>query len=130
MAKRRYSFWIDEEQLEGLRELRTRLGVSESEQIRRALADWLSKQGGGRPVLMDLTTGTFHELRAGQVVTVPCVDCGGALMTDKDFVLRHRSLGKPEKRESFWSTKCVQCSNRFNLFPETGRLQRIHKTRR
>jgi hypothetical protein len=41
----RYNFWIDEELREGLREVRERDGVLESEQIRRAIRDWLDKKG-------------------------------------------------------------------------------------
>jgi len=42
--RRRYSFWIDEEQLERLRAIYARDGVRESEQIRRALDDWLKRK--------------------------------------------------------------------------------------
>ncbi|HWW86866.1 MAG TPA: hypothetical protein VNZ26_24895 [Vicinamibacterales bacterium] len=46
MSRRsRYNFWIDEELREGLREVRERDGVLESEQIRRAIRDWLDKKG-------------------------------------------------------------------------------------
>jgi hypothetical protein len=41
----RYNFWIDDELREGLREIRERDGVLESEQIRRAIRDWLEKKG-------------------------------------------------------------------------------------
>jgi hypothetical protein len=43
--RRKYSFWIDDEQREGLKALKERDGVLESEQIRRALNEWLSKKG-------------------------------------------------------------------------------------
>lgn len=47
MAPRRklYSFWIDPEHLEGLRAVKERDGVLPSEQIRRALAEWLKRKG-------------------------------------------------------------------------------------
>ncbi len=43
--RRKYSFWIDDEQAEGLKAIKDRDGVLESEQIRRALNDWLQKKG-------------------------------------------------------------------------------------
>ena len=43
--RKKYSFWIDDEQAEGLKEVKERDGVLESEQIRRALNDWLQKKG-------------------------------------------------------------------------------------
>ena len=43
--RKRYSFWIDDEQSEGLKRVKKRGGVLESEQIRRALNDWLQKKG-------------------------------------------------------------------------------------
>jgi hypothetical protein len=52
MANRtRYTFWIDAELMQGLRRLKEHDGILESEQIRRAIADWLRKRGalkGGR----------------------------------------------------------------------------------
>lgn len=41
----RYNFWIDEEQRAGLKLVYERDGVLESEQIRRAINDWLKKKG-------------------------------------------------------------------------------------
>jgi hypothetical protein len=41
----RYNFWIDEEQREGLRAVKERDGVLESEQIRRAIDKWLAEKG-------------------------------------------------------------------------------------
>lgn len=43
--RKRYSFWIDEEQSDGLKEVKERDGVLESEQIRRAINHWLEKKG-------------------------------------------------------------------------------------
>ena len=43
--RKKYSFWIDDEQAEGLKVVKTRDGVLESEQIRRAINDWLQKKG-------------------------------------------------------------------------------------
>ena len=48
-ARRRYSFWIDEEQAKGLKAVKERDGVLESEQIRRAINDWLEKKGVRNP---------------------------------------------------------------------------------
>jgi hypothetical protein len=44
-ARKKYSFWIDEQQAEGLKSVKERDGVLESEQIRRAIDDWLHKKG-------------------------------------------------------------------------------------
>jgi hypothetical protein len=41
----RYNFWIDDKQREGLRFVRERDGVLESEQIRRAIDKWLEEKG-------------------------------------------------------------------------------------
>lgn len=41
----RYNFFIDDEQREGLRLLKERDGVPESEQIRRAIDEWLKAKG-------------------------------------------------------------------------------------
>jgi hypothetical protein len=43
--RRKYSFWIDDRQADGLKEIKERDGVLESEQIRRAIDDWLAKKG-------------------------------------------------------------------------------------
>jgi hypothetical protein len=43
--RKRYSFWIDAEQAEGLKQIKERDGVLESEQIRRAIAAWLVDRG-------------------------------------------------------------------------------------
>ena len=43
--RKRYSFWIDDAQADGLKVVKDRDGVLESEQIRRALDDWLKKKG-------------------------------------------------------------------------------------
>jgi hypothetical protein len=44
-SRRRYNFWIDDDQREGLREVKERDGVLESEQIRRAIKAWLEAKG-------------------------------------------------------------------------------------
>jgi len=41
----RYTFFIDSEQREGLRQIKERDGIPESEQIRRAVTEWLAKKG-------------------------------------------------------------------------------------
>jgi hypothetical protein len=43
--RRKYSFWIDDEQAEGLKAIKERDGVLESEQIRRAINRWLEEKG-------------------------------------------------------------------------------------
>lgn len=45
MPRTRYNFWIDEAQREGLRLVKARDGVLESEQIRRAIDLWLDAKG-------------------------------------------------------------------------------------
>jgi hypothetical protein len=41
----RYSFYIDPDQRASLTEVKERDGISESEQIRRAIATWLESKG-------------------------------------------------------------------------------------
>ncbi len=43
--RRRYSFWINDAEAEGLKAVKADLGISESEQIRQAVRDWLRKNG-------------------------------------------------------------------------------------
>jgi hypothetical protein len=43
--RRRYSFWIDDNQVRGLKAVKERDGILESEQIRRALDTWLERKG-------------------------------------------------------------------------------------
>jgi hypothetical protein len=43
--RKRYSFWIDDEQAEALKLVKERDGILESEQIRRALNRWLEERG-------------------------------------------------------------------------------------
>ncbi len=47
MERTRYNFWIEARQREGLRAIKERDGISESEQIRRAINEWLDKRGAG-----------------------------------------------------------------------------------
>ena len=49
MVRKKYSFWIDDAQAEGLKIVKERDGVLESEQIRRAINDWLEKKGVKKP---------------------------------------------------------------------------------
>jgi hypothetical protein len=44
-SRKRYSFWIDDAQAEGLKAVKERDGVLESEQIRRAIDAWLREKG-------------------------------------------------------------------------------------
>jgi len=43
--KKKYSFYIDDAQAAGLKRIKERDGVLESEQIRRAIDDWIEKKG-------------------------------------------------------------------------------------
>lgn len=40
-----YNFLIDPDLAEGLKAVKTRDGISEGEQVRRAIRDWLSRKG-------------------------------------------------------------------------------------
>jgi hypothetical protein len=44
-TRKPYTFYIDAELIEGLERVKERDGVSVSEQIRRAIADWLKTKG-------------------------------------------------------------------------------------
>lgn len=43
--KRRYTFWINESEAEGLKHVKDEEEIAESEQIRQAIRDWLKKKG-------------------------------------------------------------------------------------
>lgn len=43
--RKRYSFWINDVQAEGLKAVKAADDISESEQIRQAINDWLKKKG-------------------------------------------------------------------------------------
>lgn len=43
--RKRYSFWINHVQAEGLKTVKANEDITESEQIRQALNDWLKKKG-------------------------------------------------------------------------------------
>lgn len=43
--KRLYNFWIDPDLDDGLKAVKAQDGIPESEQIRRALREWLEKRG-------------------------------------------------------------------------------------
>jgi len=45
IPRKRYSFWINEVQADGLKQIKETEDISESEQIRQALNDWLEKKG-------------------------------------------------------------------------------------
>jgi hypothetical protein len=44
MPRQRFNFWIDDDLRVGLKAVRDRDGIVESEQIRRAVRDWLRKK--------------------------------------------------------------------------------------
>jgi hypothetical protein len=44
-ARRTYSFWIEKTQADGLKALKERDGIPESEAIRRAIDAWLRTKG-------------------------------------------------------------------------------------
>ena len=43
--RKRYSFWINDTQAEGLKTIKAAEDISESEQIRQALNEWLKRKG-------------------------------------------------------------------------------------
>lgn len=43
--RRRANFYLDDELLEGLKALKARIGVPESESVRRAVAEYLERNG-------------------------------------------------------------------------------------
>ena len=43
--RKRYSFWMNETQAAGLKQVKAAEDISESEQIRQALNEWLKKKG-------------------------------------------------------------------------------------
>jgi hypothetical protein len=43
--RKRYSFWINDVQAAGLKAVKEADDISESEQIRQAINDWLAKKG-------------------------------------------------------------------------------------
>jgi hypothetical protein len=45
MPRQRFNFWIDDELRQGLKAVRDRDGIVESEQIRRAIREWLAQKG-------------------------------------------------------------------------------------
>lgn len=47
MTRQRFNFWIDDDLRDGLKIVRDRDGIVESEQIRRAVREWLQKKGVG-----------------------------------------------------------------------------------
>jgi hypothetical protein len=44
LRRQRFNFWIDEELRVGLKAIRDRDGILESEQIRRAIRQWLRRK--------------------------------------------------------------------------------------
>jgi hypothetical protein len=42
--KRRYTFWINDAEAEGLKRVKAEEGIAESEQIRQAIRDWLRRK--------------------------------------------------------------------------------------
>lgn len=44
-TRKRYSFWINEAEAQGLKAIKEAEGTTESEQIRQAIRDWLKRKG-------------------------------------------------------------------------------------
>ena len=57
-----YSFWIDPEQAVGLKTVKERDGVPESEQIRRAIDAWLTEKNANEKNLIDKKTAPRRAL--------------------------------------------------------------------
>jgi Arc/MetJ-type ribon-helix-helix transcriptional regulator len=47
MTKRRYTFWINHAEATALKQIKADEGISESEQVRQAIRDWLARKGYG-----------------------------------------------------------------------------------
>jgi hypothetical protein len=43
-VRKRYSFWINEAEAQGLKAIKEAEGTTESEQIRQAIRDWLKRK--------------------------------------------------------------------------------------
>lgn len=43
--RQRYTFFIEEDQRRAIAEIKARVGISESEQIRRAIEAWINEHG-------------------------------------------------------------------------------------
>jgi len=44
-VRKRYSFWINEAEAQGLKAIKEAEGTTESEQIRQAIRNWLQRKG-------------------------------------------------------------------------------------
>jgi hypothetical protein len=44
-VRKRYSFWINETEAQGLKAIKEADGTTESEQIRQAIREWLKRRG-------------------------------------------------------------------------------------
>jgi hypothetical protein len=53
MPRRRYTFYIEPDQADALKMINERDGILPSEQIRRALDDWIEKKGVKRGTTAD-----------------------------------------------------------------------------
>ena len=54
--KRRYTFWINDAEAEGLKLVKEREDIAESEQVRQAIRDYLRKKGVTKTVRKRATT--------------------------------------------------------------------------
>lgn len=83
----RYTFFIDDDQREALGVIKGRDGISESEQIRRALNEWIRRNSvqktGDRMIATDSGTERGYEFRRGYIEVLDsssghmrCAKCG------------------------------------------------------
>jgi hypothetical protein len=122
MPKRRYSFWIDEEHLAGLREVRERDGVLESEQIRRALSDWLETRATKCPVCRR-SADRHGRGDDPQTIDVRCSRCGSYPVDThvlKELRLAHDGKGRLAK-----SLKALSAALRSGLIRELTSVMQI-----
>lgn len=49
-VRKRYSFWINETEAQGLKAVKEAEGITESEQIRQAIREWLKLKGASAKV--------------------------------------------------------------------------------
>jgi hypothetical protein len=70
--KVRTNFWLDDQQREGLRIVRSRTGISEADQIRRGIQMWLESQGLGGKMpsaqVLERLDGTAKVFREGKLL--------------------------------------------------------------
>ena len=68
-------------------------------------------------------------MKAGDIISAKCPECGGTLAANKWFELVTRGLFE-ERREETWDVMCQECRKAFNYVPSDGRLFWLRERRR